>query len=176
MIKKNGTAIIYHDDVIKWKHFPHYWPFVPVVWSSVNYPHKGQWSGALMFSLICAWTKGQINNQDSRDLRRHHAHHDATVMHVNFLPNRLVARILQCISPTSHNAPLCNRNMHTCAYFCYKVVHSGIFVWCIMGLRDSSVLTTDTPSHDVSLVSSSLYYVPPKSLHFTACLNVILLK
>ena len=23
----------------------------------VNSPHKGQWGGALMFSLICAWTK-----------------------------------------------------------------------------------------------------------------------
>ena len=26
--------------------------------SPVNSPHKGQWRGVLMFSLICAWTKG----------------------------------------------------------------------------------------------------------------------
>ena len=26
--------------------------------SPVNSPHKGQWRGALMFSLICAWTNG----------------------------------------------------------------------------------------------------------------------
>ena len=48
-----------HDDVIKWKHFPRHWPFVRVIHRSpVNYPHNGQWRGALMFSLICAWIKG----------------------------------------------------------------------------------------------------------------------
>ena len=39
-----------HDDVIKWKHFPRYWPFVRRIHRSpVNSPHKGQWRGALMF-------------------------------------------------------------------------------------------------------------------------------
>ena len=43
-----------HDDVIKWKHIPRYWPFVQGIhWSPVNSPHKGQWCGALMFSLMC---------------------------------------------------------------------------------------------------------------------------
>ena len=41
----------FHDDVIKWKHFPRYWPFVWVIHlSPVNSPHKGHWRGALMFS------------------------------------------------------------------------------------------------------------------------------
>ena len=45
----------WHDDVIKWKHFPRNWPFVRGIHRSpVNSPHKGQWRGALMFSLICA--------------------------------------------------------------------------------------------------------------------------
>ena len=36
-----------HDDVIKWKHFPRYWPFVRVIHRSpVQSPHKGQWRGA----------------------------------------------------------------------------------------------------------------------------------
>ena len=49
---------IYHDDVIKWKYFPRYWPFVRIIhWSPVNFPHKGQWRGALMFSLICTLNK-----------------------------------------------------------------------------------------------------------------------
>ena len=44
-----------HDDVIEWKHFPRYWPFVRGIHRSpVNSPHKGQWRGALMFSLIGA--------------------------------------------------------------------------------------------------------------------------
>ena len=34
----------YHDDVIKWKHFPRYWPFVRWIHRSpVNSPHKGLW-------------------------------------------------------------------------------------------------------------------------------------
>ena len=48
-----------HDDVIKWKHFPHYWPFAwGIHRSPVNSLHKGQWRRALMFSLICIWING----------------------------------------------------------------------------------------------------------------------
>ena len=39
-----------YDDVIKWKHFPRYWPFVwGIHRSAVNFPHKGQWRGPLIF-------------------------------------------------------------------------------------------------------------------------------
>ena len=70
-----------HADVIKWKRFPRYWPFVRGIHrSSVNFRHKGQWRGALMFSLICAWTNGWANNRDPGDLRCHHVHYNATVM------------------------------------------------------------------------------------------------
>ena len=48
--------------------------------SPVNSPHNGQWRGALMFSRICAWIKGWINNLEAGDLRRHRAHNDDTVM------------------------------------------------------------------------------------------------
>ena len=38
------------DDVIKWKHFPRYWPFVRGIRRSpVNSPLKGQWRGAVIF-------------------------------------------------------------------------------------------------------------------------------
>ena len=48
-----------HDDVIKWKHFPLYWPFARGLHRSpVDSPHKGQWRGPLMFSLICTWING----------------------------------------------------------------------------------------------------------------------
>ena len=47
-----------HYDVIKWKLFPLYWPYVRGIHRSpVNSPHKGQWRGSLMFSLICALNK-----------------------------------------------------------------------------------------------------------------------
>ena len=71
----------HHDDVIKWKHFPSYWPFVwGIHRSPVNSPHKGQWHGALMFSLICAWISACINNREAGDLRCHRAHYDVNVM------------------------------------------------------------------------------------------------
>ena len=69
-----------HDDVIKWKHFPRYWPFVRGIHRSlVNSPHKGKWSGTLMFSLICAWIKGWVNNAEAGDLRHHRAYYVVTV-------------------------------------------------------------------------------------------------
>ena len=70
-----------HDDVITWKHFPRHWPFVwGIHRSPVNSPHKDQWRGALMISLICAWTNGSTNNRNVGDLRRHRVHYDVSVM------------------------------------------------------------------------------------------------
>ena len=50
-------------------------------WSPVNSPHKGQWRGALMFSLICAWINVWVNNGEAGDVRRHRAHYDVIVMY-----------------------------------------------------------------------------------------------
>ena len=46
----------------------------------VNSPHKGQWRGALMFSLICVWINGYVNNRKAGDLRRYRVHYDVSVM------------------------------------------------------------------------------------------------
>ena len=73
--------ILKHDDVIKWKYFPRYWPFVRGIHRSpVNSPHKCQWRGALMFPLICVWINGWVNNGEAGDLRHYRAHYDVTVM------------------------------------------------------------------------------------------------
>ena len=60
-----------------WRHqmeaFPRYWPFV---WGI----RKGQWRGALIFSLICAWINGWVNDFKAGDLRRHRAHCNVIVM------------------------------------------------------------------------------------------------
>ena len=66
----SGIVSYMYDGVMKWKHFPRYWPFV----------HKGQWRGALMFSCICACINGLVNNRMAGDLRRHRAHYDISVM------------------------------------------------------------------------------------------------
>ena len=74
-----------HDDVIKWNHFPRYWPFVRGIHQApVNSPHKGQWGGALMFSFICAWINGWVNNHEDGHFR------DAIV---------LITTSLQCTTP-----------------------------------------------------------------------------
>ena len=70
-----------HDDVITWKPYPRYWPFVQGIRRSlVNSPHKGQWRRALMFSLICIWIKGWVNKHEAGDLRRYCVHYDVIVM------------------------------------------------------------------------------------------------
>ena len=46
--------------------------------SLVDTPHKGQWRGALMLSLINAWTNSWANNRGAGDLRRHRTHYDVT--------------------------------------------------------------------------------------------------
>ena len=67
------------------KHFPRSWPFVRGIHRlPVNSPHKGQWRGALVFSLICAWTNAWVNNREAGDLRRHCAHYDVIAMDLNF--------------------------------------------------------------------------------------------
>ena len=48
--------------------------------SPMNFAHKGQWPWSLMFSLICIWINGWVNNRQAGDLRRHRAHYDVTVM------------------------------------------------------------------------------------------------
>ena len=54
--------------------------------SPVNSPHKRQWRGALLFSLICVWINGWINNREAGDLRRYRAHYDVTVMNAEKIP------------------------------------------------------------------------------------------
>ena len=74
---------VIHDDVIKWKHFPRYWPFVRRIHRSpVNSPHKDQWRGALIFTLIWARINSWVNNCEAGDLRRNLPHYDVIVMYL----------------------------------------------------------------------------------------------
>ena len=45
-----------------------------------NSPHKGQWRGALVLSLICTWINGWVNNREAGDFRRHRSHYEVTVI------------------------------------------------------------------------------------------------
>ena len=70
-----------HDDVIKMETFSSAMalcegnpPFTG------KFPSQSQWCGALMFSLMSAWTNGCENNREAGDLKQHRAHYDITVM------------------------------------------------------------------------------------------------
>ena len=89
----------------------------------VNSPHKGQWRGALIFSLICAWIKSWVNNRGAGDLRRHRAHYDVIVVQcvIQYIPwIILLVRGLLCFLRSSFdlNLPISFRvNMGTYAWF-----------------------------------------------------------
>ena len=53
--------------------------------SPVNSPHKVQWCGALMSSLIFVWINGWVNNREADHLRRHRAHYDIMEMIIYFV-------------------------------------------------------------------------------------------
>ena len=69
-----------------------YWPFVRGIHRPMP-PHKGQWRGALMFSLICAWINGWVNNRESGDLIRHRTQYNVTVMLLSHCPRVTLYRI-----------------------------------------------------------------------------------
>ena len=52
-----------HDDVLRWKPFPYYWPFVRgIQWSLVESPHKGPIMQALRY-LCCVGPHKLFNKQ-----------------------------------------------------------------------------------------------------------------
>ena len=88
-----------HDGVIKRKDFSRYWPFVRGIHRlPVNFPHKGQWRGALMFSLICTGINGWINNHEAGDLRCHRVHFYVIVMNL-----QAADRMLACPGSNPEN-------------------------------------------------------------------------
>ena len=109
MLSKQHT----HDDVIKWKHFSHYWSFVRGIHRSpVNSPHKDQWRRTLMFSLTCAWMDNWVKNGEAGDLRRHRAQYDVTVMNIfqrirtGLCPGYIISLV---VLGWSYNCPCANK-------------------------------------------------------------------
>ena len=65
-----------HSRIGTWWHHQMETFFALLALCAGNSPHKGQWCGALMFSLICAWINAWVNNHETGDLRRHRAHYE----------------------------------------------------------------------------------------------------
>ena len=121
----------------------------------VNSPHKGQWRGALMFSLICAWINGWVNNREAGDFRRHRGHYDVNVMSLEYsvyISNR---------SPTMYlsQTPQCtiqNRNVYISvlngAFWAMEQVQCGI---CEFGLAHEGTLCVAFVSSASGICSTS---------------------
>ena len=92
-VEQESSITKIDEDGIKWKHFPRFWPFVRGIhrWP-VNSPHKGQWRGALMCSLICTWINGWVDNAKACELRRHRAHYDVNLIQYRYYISPCTAR------------------------------------------------------------------------------------
>ena len=135
----------WHDDVIEWKHFPRYWPFVRGIHRSpVNSPHKGQWPSALMVSLICVWINGWVNNRGAGDLICYDAPYDVIVMYEPSAPLYDVDASLREVgdlvsfcpcSCAEHATRLASKSLQrTRAPFQYRDVFPGVAI-SIMKVR-----------------------------------------
>ena len=87
-----------HDDVIKWKHFSRYWPFVRGIHRWI--PHTKA-SDAKLWCFLCAWINDWVNNCEAGDLRRHRAHYDVIVMISR------IAHLIKIFSEWCHNSSKC---------------------------------------------------------------------
>ena len=138
--------ILVHDDVIKWKHFLRNWPFVRKIHRSpVNFPHKGQWRGALMFSLIYAWINDWANNREAGDLRRQHGHYDVIVMN-----QRCAYRVTRHHQVEGHRTSFCRHRYHV-----------DVWEWHSKSLREMTYMTSLYLGHfvwyELRLQSSDWY-------------------
>ena len=161
---------IKHDNVIKWRNVLRYGPFVRGIhWSPVSSPHKGQWRGALMFSLIYAWISGWVNNRDAGDLRRHRAHYDVIIMdrsdkrklHIDKRPSPIYFKVIsRCQMMTDLYIPIedifkCEAtkpwNLHLLFPYRYLYVCKTILI----NFTDRSAINATFPNCESSLYASN---------------------
>ena len=103
-----------HSYVIKWKHFPCYWPFVRGIHlSPLSSRHRGQWCRALIYSLIPVWANSWANNRDARDLRCLLAYYDIIVMLPWIICGDRFSRLKADWLLTSHGWETLNHLNHT---------------------------------------------------------------
>ena len=121
--------------------------------------HKGQWCGALMFSLIYVWINGWVNNGEAGDLRCHRAHYSV-------LPKVFWAPVLR--TSGSWNLPVRmegslvrNFNMH-CWYMFLTLGLFGRRVIVVTCACPSVCLSV--PIILVNTITQSVYPISPPNL------------
>ena len=122
----------------KWKYFPCHFPFMRGIHRSTGKsPHKSQWRGTLMFSLISAQINGWVNSRQAGDLRRHRAYYDVTVL--SALP--FIDGLVQDCSTSIANAPeilqSCIKPSTWCLVLCHYIDVTAVSA-CLMPLRSGA--------------------------------------
>ena len=72
-------GVYFHNDVIKWKHFPRYYLYGEFT-GNRRIPRTKATDVELWCVFILAWINGWVNNGEAGDLRHHRTHYDVTVI------------------------------------------------------------------------------------------------
>ena len=129
----------HYDDVIKWKHLPHYWPSARIIHQSLDSPHKGQAIQSVGVSIyvhrnnllskqfICWWFKmpGQLGElQYSKDSSEYVAYlmvytisWQAQFEIIEHQCHMKIAKVAHCMSYTY------SQYSSYCAYTQHDVLH-----------------------------------------------------
>ena len=121
--------------------------------SPVNSLHKGQWRGALMFSLICVWINVWVNNGVAGDLTRYRPHYDVIVMQTQYLACTYMYRI----SYSNHkNQEYFLENILRCVVenVIGDTSKSSELIACINREKDPAWLPMTSPSHSFNTISN----------------------
>ena len=92
LLQGNGhvtTVLRLNDDVITWKHFPRYWPFVNNSPVTGEFPLKASNAKLWCFLWSVSWINVWVNNPEAGNLKHQCAHYDVIVMAVLWLDKLL---------------------------------------------------------------------------------------
>ena len=120
----------FYDDVIKWKHFPYYLPFVRAIhWSPMDSPHKGQWREALMF----LWSAPEQKVEQTIEMLviwdTHLAHYDVTVMDCPRRSMSLLVKIYSIVNYGNHWYSILTPTMAGVYYLYLPANHKHLTHW-----------------------------------------------
>ena len=113
----------------------------------VNSPHKGQWRGALMLSLIYAWINDWVNNREAGDLRRQRGHCDVIVMSIINLPVDTLIMEMQDNTVSRSHTGTCD----LCRYISSPPQKCGLLQGSCLGLELQSVSPRDRTQFEITL-------------------------
>ena len=87
---------------------------------------------------------------------------EALLMHLFVCCNGSISQIWQ----TSHNAPFGKRNMHTCAHYCYKMVHCEIWDQFRVGIEIERKVAENFVLLRCKRIGCANYYINSFNLYY----------